>query len=242
MTANVYFWRDVPNFGDRIGLDLLEHFTGVPARWAEMEFADVVVTGSVIEQIPSGWTGAVAGAGVLTRECSKNLMQANVLAVRGPLSRERIECNNKSSVVMGDPALLADELVDVTTRDRQLGILPHWTDTRLQYEGVFQPYNPLFISPFDDPKTVVANVGRCQKLVTSSLHGLILADSFGIPRRYEKSPRMLPEEGGQFKFHDYHRSIGLPFEVGVTQQADRNRVEDMKNELFDVLSEMRPFL
>jgi pyruvyltransferase len=239
--ANAYYWKDVPNFGDRMAHELLRHFTNSKIEWSEIQFADVLATGSIIEQIPAGWNGIVAGPGLLVGKDRVDLSAANVLAVRGPLTLERIKHNNKK-VVLGDPGLLADELVHVHTRDRLLGILPHWTDTRLRNDGRFQFADPLFISPFDDPLTVIEKVGRCQKIVTSSLHGMILADAFGIPRRFEMSPRMLPEEGGTFKYRDYAASIGVPFKVGETQQANRNKVEDLKHELFDVFREVRRIL
>lgn len=237
--ANAYYWKDVPNFGDRMAHALLKNFvsSNTTIEWSEIQFADVLATGSIVEQIPEGWNGIVAGPGLLVGKDRVDLSSADVLAVRGPLTLERIKHTSKN-VVLGDPGLLADELVKVTTRDHLLGILPHWTDTRLRNDGRFQQYNPLFISPFDDPLDVIAQIGRCQKLVTSSLHGMILADAFGIPRRFEMSPRMLPEEGGTFKYRDYSASVGVPFKPGVTQQANRNKVEDIKHQLFDVFQEV----
>jgi len=242
MPTNAYYWKDVPNFGDRMAHELVSHFTNSPVQWSEIQFADVLATGSIIEHIPAGYSGIVAGPGLLLDRSRADLSAARVLAVRGPLTLERVTCARKRKVVLGDPGLLADELVKVTTRDHLLGILPHWTDTRLRNDGRFQQYDPLFISPFDDPLTVIANIGRCQKLVTSSLHGMILADAFGIPRRFEMSPRSLPEEGGCFKHLDYSASVGVPFTPGITQQANRNKVEDIKHQLFDVFQEVRKLL
>ncbi len=232
MTAKIYYYGEVPNWGDRLAVELVRYFCRRDdVAWSDIGLADAIVTGSILEQVPPGWKGIICGAGRLVRDSRLNLDQAKVLAVRGPYSAQDVP----GDFALGDPGLLADELVTVATRDRQLGILPHWTDTRLAHQGEFQEYNPLVISPFRDPLEVIAEVGRCEKLVTSSLHGLICADAFGIPVRFEKSPRLLPEEGGLFKVNDYSASIGTPLEPGVTRLAHLGLVEDRKHEIYDAV-------
>jgi pyruvyltransferase len=51
--------------------------------------------------------------------------------------------------------------------------------------------------------TMVGNITRCKMLVSSSLHGVILADAFGVPVRWmRKASSVLP-----FKFNDYFESF-----------------------------------
>ena len=47
-----YWWKDVPNWGDRLGPLLLEYYCGMQSVWSPVESADIVVTGSVLEHIP----------------------------------------------------------------------------------------------------------------------------------------------------------------------------------------------
>jgi hypothetical protein len=68
--------------------------------------------------------------------------------------------------------------------------------------------------------------------VTSSLHGLIVADSFGIPRRFETCS--LFDLDTLFKFEDYNASVGNPFKVGLTQQVTQGMVDARKHEIFDL--------
>lgn len=234
MTTKIYYWGEVPNWGDRLSLDLVRHFARPYPCWTDIELADGIVIGSILEQVPPGWAGVVAGAGRMREGSPLNLSDAHILGLRGPLSAVGV----RGDYVLGDPGLLADELVTVVTRDRALGLLPHWSDTELAHRGEFKQYNPLIISPFGNPLDVVAAIGRCQKLVTSSLHGVIVADAFGIPVRFEKSPRLLPIEGGMFKLRDYSASVGMKFEIGVTRVAHRGRVEDRKHELWDMFRTM----
>jgi hypothetical protein len=65
---------------------------------------------------------------------------------------------------------------------------------------------------------------------------MIIADAFGIPRRFVWSPTMHRE--GDFKFRDYSESVGTPFEPGKLVQASRWHVEDRKHQLFDAYREL----
>jgi hypothetical protein len=88
------------------------------------------------------------------------------------------------------------------------------------------------INPRDNPLTVLRQLGACRRIVTSSLHGMICADAFGIQRRVETFPRLL-QEGGDFKFRDYSASLGLDFVPGVMIQAPPLLVWDLKFNVYD---------
>jgi len=232
--VQIYYWHEVPNFGDRLAVPLLARFSDVEAKWSPVGEAQVTTTGSVLEHIPAGWEGYIVGSGRLSEGSRLHLERAEIMAVRGPLTAHSID---RPDCVIGDPALLADELVTVRTRDIRLGLVPHWSDVILARRPEFQRYHPVVINVRDEPLAVLRLIGRCQKIVASSLHGLIAADAFGIPRRFELAPR-LDSEGGLFKFRDYSASIGIPLKIGETQQANWHVVEDRKSELFDVLAEL----
>jgi hypothetical protein len=230
--TKTFWWNDIPNYGDQLSPLILGHYSGLSPEWSPVEQARVIAVGSILEHIPRGWTGHVAGAGRLLEDSDINIGGATVHAVRGPLSAKGI----RGDFALGDPALLADEMVTVETRDIELGIVPHWSDTDVIHRHLFQPYGPVVITPWADPLWVVGMIGRCKKIVASSLHGVILADAFGIPRRTEVAGRFRADvrEGDMFKFRDYNASVGVPFRVGETQQASRGVVEDRKHELYDM--------
>jgi pyruvyltransferase len=242
--ARAYWWRDTPpfgagrgiqNFGDRLTPLLLERFAGVRTEWAPPERARVVCVGSILEHLPAGWTGTVAGAGKLAEESHIDLRAARIVALRGPLSARGIRGN----YVVGDPGLLADELVVRPTRRHPLGVIPHWSDTRLAMDPAFKVPGRVVIDPCDDPVKVVRTIGECDAIVASSLHGIVLADAFGIPRQIEYCASF-EHEGGMFKFRDHCAAVGVEFSAGRWQLAGRSAVERCKRELRDVLSTLRP--
>lgn len=188
--------------------------------------------------MPHDWQGVIAGAGKLHEKTNLRLTKAKVLAVRGPLTARDF----RGDIVLADPGLLADELVPIEDKQYNLGIIPHWTDHTLAYDPRFTRYDPLIINVADDPLKVISQIGQCRKIVSSSLHGIVLADAFSIPRRIEISPRALShahQEGGLFKWKDYSASLGVELEIGKTQEIDRNMVVAKQHALFDVFNEIK---
>src|SRR5208282_4363338 len=147
---------------------------------------------------------------------------AKILALRGPLSARGVA----GSFALGDPGLLANELVGPQEKKWDLGIVPHWQDTELaeRFSRLIRPpYTTKVINPGDDPITVLQQIGSCNRIVTSSLHGMIATDAFGgIPRRVEICSAM-EKDGGDFKFRDYSASIQTPFETGKMIEPSRFR-------------------
>lgn len=229
-----FWWRGRPNFGDLLTPLLLARFSDLKPVWAPVNEASFVCVGSILDLLPPGWTGTVIGSGKLRPESQVDLSSARVLALRGPLTAESVT-GVRGDYVLGDVGLLADELVSVEKK-HNLGLVPHWSDQKLEHRPEFQRYKPIVIRPSEDPLEAVRKIGQCRKIVASSLHGIIVADAFGIPRRIEMTERFA-KEGGDFKFRDHCAAVGIPFKVGVTQEVPRSRVQDRQCELYDVLTD-----
>ena len=234
----IYYWNVKKNFGDELSGLLIKKFTKLSSEWSVPEEADLVMVGSILEHLSSDYSGIIAGCGKLHEKTKVSFPNAKILALRGPLTARGV----KGNFVLADPGLLADELVSLEDREYDLGIVPHWTDKDLEHNKIFKKYNPLIIRPNQDPLEVIRQIGKCKKIVSSSLHGIILADAFGIPRRIEIAPRMQThphQEGNLFKFKDYLSSINMPFEFGVTREVDRNTITEKQHELYDVFQEIK---
>jgi pyruvyltransferase len=130
-----------------------------------------------------------------------------IYAVRGPLSRQKLldsglECPN----VLGDPALLLPRYFDedVTKRHR-IGLIPHFSHLALPEFVRLRDQGAEIIDITGDLFDVVRSVKSCHMVASSSLHGLIMADAYGIPSKWLQVVGYPIEDG--FKFHDYLRSI-----------------------------------
>jgi hypothetical protein len=237
--VGVYWWNSVTNYGDALAPLLLARFADLKkVEWAPAAQAEIFSVGSIIEQIPQGFSGYIVGSGKHKEGTQFNPGNAKILALRGPLTAKGIP----GEFGLGDPGILANELVDYQEKQWDLGIVPHWRDDTLaaRFEKMVpKQYSRIVISPRRDPITVITEIAACKKIVTSSLHGMIIADAFGIPRRVEYCKIMdLPSEGGQFKFLDYSASIQHKLEFGKVSEPPRNRVNEIKFSVYDAYREL----
>jgi pyruvyltransferase len=242
-TVKAYWWRDIPNFGDAIAPLLLKRFADLDnVVWDTISHSSIASVGSILEHIPPLWEGYILGSGKLRPDSRLFLYnrRAKILALRGPLSAKGV----LGTFALGDPGLLANELVGIQERAWDVGIVPHWKDKELadRFTSLMpKKYSLKVIKCDDDPLDIVRQIGQCGKIVTSSLHGAIVADSFGIPRRIEACEKM-SAEGGLFKFIDYSASISYPLNIGVLGTPLRRSVEQRKFEIYDAYRELKGLL
>jgi polysaccharide pyruvyl transferase len=232
--VKAYWWkgRSVANWGDWLTPLLLSRFAHVDPIWTERGSAEVVVVGSILGHIMGPWySGTILGAGKLFEHESVP-RHAAILALRGPLSARHVP----GSYALGDPGLLADELVRIETKKYDLCLIPHFSDKSLAQNPEFTKYDHVVIDPAMEPLAIIRTIAESRKVVSSSLHGLILADALAIPRRFEPTADW-SKEGGYFKVRDHNAAVGLPFAIGKLQEADANRVVDRKTDLKDALRE-----
>jgi hypothetical protein len=240
-----YWWKEVPNFGDALAPYLLEHFADIEVEWGTISHSKIASIGSVLEHIPPLWDGYILGSGKLHEDSRLQIMQmgkisSTILSLRGPLSARGIV----GSYALGNPGILADELVGDQPKQWDLGILPHFMDKELVPRFTnLMPAGTVIkaINPSDDPIEVLKQIGACRRIVTSSLHGMIVSDAFGIPRRVEVCPA-LARDGGDFKFRDYSASIQMNWEAGKMGEPSQFRVEDVKFAVYDAYRALRKAL
>lgn len=234
-----YHWSEQANFGDAMAPLLLERFAGVKTEWDTICHARIISVGSVLEHVPPLWDGIILGSGKLREDSQLHLhtKTATILALRGPLTARQCPAGNYA---IGDPGLMVSELITMPDKEHDLGIIPHWTDEQLAARPEFQgdgTWDVTVIDPRLDPLQVITQIASCQRVVTSSLHGAITADAFGIPRRVELAG-LTRNDGGNFKWRDYSASIGIPFETGKMTEVSRLAVADRQYELYDAYNDL----
>ena len=135
-------------------------------------------------------------------------------AARGHLSAERLRKSSGKSgenIAVGDPGILASLLIDGHTGAKRyaLGIVPHYVDggNELLFKLNRQTPNSLIIDVADDPISVLKTISACDVIVSTAMHGLIAADSLGIPNAWVKVSDKI--RGGDYKFLDYYSAYGV---------------------------------
>lgn len=214
----MYWWRleNSPkrNFGDEISQYLVREIFGRTCEWASPHSCEIVAAGSIIELAlgtkfanrPALW-----GAGFMREEDDLITDQDfAVAAVRGTRSRERLE-SGRAGVTVGDPGLLADALLEATPPKKYLlGVVPHFLDAEVAELGWIRAQAGVrVIDATADPRRVVEEIASCETVLSSSLHGLIVADSLGVPNGHL---RLSTNQfiGGMYKFRDYYSAFADP--------------------------------
>ncbi len=207
------WWPQNPqpgNMGDILSPWIVNKITGLTGTYVDYndDATKLVAIGSVIARIQSG-NCIVWGSGLIREEI---VVQHNTeyLAVRGPLTRD-ILLSKGCDVpdVYGDPALLLPYLHHkAPTRKYKHGIFPHYVDyadVKMQYKGVKDV--KIIYALHENPINVVNDILDCDHIISSSLHGVIVAQAYGIPATWVKFSDKL--DGDDIKFHDYFASVGL---------------------------------
>jgi len=201
-----YWYTTVANFGDLITPLLLRYYGFTPVH-CPIEQADLLSTGSILQSVPDDWSGHILGSGLIWNT-RRSMGNARIWAVRGELTRKAIGAPH--ATVLGDPGLLSSKLLRRRMKRRYaLGIVPHYVDRedpRLSRIAERYGSDVLLIDVMRDPLTVLGDVDSCNAILSSSLHGIVAADSLGIPSGWI----YLSDDvvGGGFKFHDYFSAFG----------------------------------
>lgn len=208
----LYWWRyDYPdklNFGDEITPLIIESLFGRRCVWSPPEECEVAGAGSIIEVLlknkkknkPVLW-----GSGFIKKaDLTISLDDFNIKALRGKSTLERTIDINKGAVALGDPGLLADCLLKSKPEKKyRLGVVPHYVDLdSTLVKELSRQKDVKIISPLSSPKEVVHDIAASEYIVSSSLHGLIVADGVGTPNAHLKLSDGLT--GGLYKFKDYY--------------------------------------
>ncbi len=207
----------VPNFGDELSPEVVAFVTGRRVEHAGRWTCDLTGIGSILDRyldpkgrLIAGARAAMArpirvwGSGLITdHPGARHSLQP--LALRGPLTRDALGADK--ALPMGDPGLLAAAMLKRGGTRQGLGIVPHYSDkTHPMVAELSRLPGVRIIDVERGGAQVCAEIGTCAAVLSSSLHGLIVADAFGIPNHRLRFGGQI--KGGDFKFRDYALALG----------------------------------
>ena len=134
----------------------------------------------------------------------------NICAVRGPLTRAAlVEKGYNCPQIYGDPILLISKFYQPKVGQviYEYGIVPHYIDKNQPVIQEFKDKNikVIDIQNYKTWQSFIDDICQCRYIFSSSLHGLIVAESYGIPSAWVGFSDYI--EGWEFKFRDYYMSI-----------------------------------
>ncbi|KEQ28195.1 hypothetical protein N180_00730 [Pedobacter antarcticus 4BY] len=152
-------------------------------------------------------------------------------AVRGKLTdRKLIEEGFNGCSVYGDPALLLPLWIEPKhEKHYKLGIVPHWHEVDYFLENYKDKYHIIDLRTRDIEK-VVKEIMACEYVLSTSLHGVIVAHAYNIPSLWIKKG-YIDTDG--FKFNDYFSSVDIPFYDGLSNIEEILDSEDNWKSYFE---------
>lgn len=199
------WWDNKKNFGDLIGPWLAAKMTGREIYWAQKTEAHYLLVGSILDRVTP--SSVVWGPGSFGTEGRKVLKkQPKYLAVRGPLTRSKLVMHDIDCPrVYGDPALLVpDYYLPEVRKTHRLGVVLRWSEGARKKALEARGIKVIDLLTDQVEETIDAFLS-CERIITTSLHGLIIADTYRIPNAW-----LIADTGAgkEYKFWDYLISVG----------------------------------
>lgn len=220
--ASVYIKKGhiVPqNWGDDINIYFWEYITHCNVIVANQSLYHRVFAHKTFSLIGSivGWFGSpkteIWGSGAISPTTVVDIKPYKIHSVRGPLTRQLltsqgIECPTR----YGDPALLLSKYYTPQTLQKKykIGFIPHYVDldNPVIHQFCKNHNNTILINlkEYTNWTDIIDEIVSCELIISSSLHGLIVSDSYGIPNVWVSYSDKIC--GGSFKYLDYFLSVG----------------------------------
>lgn len=133
-----------------------------------------------------------------------------IYAVRGQLTWKQLKkLDIHAPFIFGDPGMLLPNFYNPTVKPvYELGIIPHYIDKNSPLLKQYQS-NPQIkiVDICQDVEPFVNDIKQCKYIVSSSLHGLIIANAYKIPTCWIYVSDKI--QGATFKYFDYYSIMDL---------------------------------
>jgi len=160
----------------------------------------------------------IFGSGFIKNDSKTDSYMRNlkIIAVRGNITLQRLKRNGikvDNNIVLADPGILSPFLIqmnnkNINQQNYELCVIPHRIEqgSQLIHKNIkLNQFNILNV--LENPIKFIKSLTQCKRVLSSSLHGLIVSDSLGIPNmRIILSNKII---GGNYKFIDYYSAFNL---------------------------------
>jgi pyruvyltransferase len=203
----MFWWKSSQgaNFGDDLSHVIVEKMINQPVKHRSLNSNRKILlaAGSILHYARDG--DVIWGSGFREDPSAENrFTYLDVKAVRGPRTRDfLLQKGVNCPEVYGDPAVLMSFLFPEFKREEPTYdyiIIPNIGEMECfqSYKNVVLPTLPW--------EVIVQKMMQSKLVISSSLHGIIVAESFGVPARLLKMTWI----ESLLKYQDYYESTGRP--------------------------------
>lgn len=184
------------------------------------------------------WGSGLLNEGYYKRISEKKYIKYDIRALRGPLTRELLSKRYKSiPKIYGDPAILLPLIYNNEYQDKkyEISIVNHYADGFQKHHGFHN------IDIFcGDAKRIIQEICESKIIISSALHGIIVAEAYGVPAVWLKSPNL-----DEFKYLDWFLSTNRKesdiYSISSLEEFDRmkvlfpptNKIKKMQHDLLN---------
>lgn len=254
----LYWFNKKKNIGDHLNLYLLEKLTDKKIRYVNPSVTIVNVFKRILrvarlkkeEYIVSDylfpWQKHYLCIGSILNKANKNSIvwgsgcreyedkvpECEILAVRGFLTLDVLKKNHihiSEDVAIGDPALLLPLFYKPQSLDKTfpISIVPHYRDYN-SFKALNKSYHLINVQT-ENIEDFVNQIVHSKCVLSSSLHGLIIAHAYGVPALWI---RFNDVRSSEFKYLDYFSSVGIEPYLGFTNINDIFESEQLVSSIF----------
>lgn len=217
------------NFGDWLTPYFLHKLTDVQIEWVRPPDAEMFGCGSIVELVPKDFKGILFTTGIMSEKSERHdLSGAQILGLRGPLTAERVLVSG-SHVQFGDLGLLCSLFNPNEEKQYELGVIPHY----VHYDREYLDHHKIDVR--SGIEHVLREASKCERILSSSLHGIILCDALGIENKWEMSEKVI---GKGFKFRDYASALGEEIEVDEWRLGNQEQIGRIALGLKDIIEQI----
>lgn len=257
-SINLYY-ADILNAGDLLNIPIIEDLFGYRVKRRTYLTGEMSAIGSGLDHFTYSDNVFIAaaqclagflcpkiviwGTGFIFNNVHDNSFfrkKVSVAAVRGELTKKRMEkiLGYRLDIPLADAGILSSYLLkEKVEKKYKVGIIPH----RLDYDNPIilnlknRYSHSSIINMRDKPLSVIRKIAECECVISSSLHGLIIADSLFIPNKHMVVSSKLLGDG--FKFDDYYSAYGLEHKFVDLRSAAIPEIDSIFND-YQLTTEM----
>lgn len=262
------FWIPSPdykytNFGDILTPYILSKYN-INCIYEEKN-PQMYGIGSLLHTIPRDYKGYLWTSGYMFPTHTLTLKN-DPIAIRGKLSLKQFINHDLSNTCLGDGGLLLDKIYKPKTKKKyKIGIFPNYVDIVNMRDDPIEcftivknyPHDVLLIDPRNYIETVIDQTYSCENVITTSLHGAVLCDSYGINYGICKARETniaIHNLQASFKFKDYLSTFDVNFEkcdltlekntsfeqcLSICKQVNKPMLENVKQYLIKSIDSIR---
>lgn len=204
--VNLNYWCESNNLGDTLTPVIVNYMLslrGIDPNQRVSKKKHLYAVGSVLTagiQDCTVWGSGILNARITNRCRNREL---DIRAVRGPFTRAILmDYGYECPAIYGDPAMLMPEIYQpnvLPEKKYKYGVVMH----KDQKFKVDETSDTLIIDICTaDYKLFVNQILSVEKVISSSLHGIILAETYGVPAI------LLKPKVDILKYHDWYYSTG----------------------------------